>query len=147
MEPKPRKGAAPSSILQRLPNLKLKMVSGADLYEIYHYFLDHFGENDEFMQMGVQTSSPMIEEILTQIARSIFKENVRPPQRSRIIRIPERGFLHGSCIYKGRMASFFYFEDIDSGMAAFLSLQSPDRTEMARFSIRTPGKRATVENN
>jgi hypothetical protein len=147
MEPKPGKGAASSSALQRLPSLKLKMVSGGDLFAIYQYFLDHFGENDEFMQMGVKTRNPMIEQVLTQIARSIFKEKIQPPQRSRIIRIPERGFLHGSCIFKDRIASFFYFEDIDSGMAAFLSPSLSSGTEMARFSIRQLGARSTAENN
>ncbi len=147
MEPKPRKGAASSSVLQRLPNLKLKMVSESDLFAIYHYFFDHFGENDEFMQMGVQTSSLMIEQILTEIARSIFNETIRPPKQSRIIRIPERGFLHGSCIFKDRVASFFYFEDIDSGMAAFLSMSTPGQTEMARFSLQRLGKRSKVESN
>ena len=147
MEPKPRKGAAPSSVLQRLPNLKLKMVSESDLFAIYHYFFDHFGENDEFMQMGVQTSSPMIEQVLTEIARSLFEENIRKPKQSRIIRIPDRGFLHGSCIFRDRMASFFYFEDIDIGMAAFLSMSGAAQTEMARFSIRRIGARSTAERN
>lgn len=55
---------------------------------------------------------------------------------SRIIRIPERWFLHGACLFKDRVASFFYFEDIDSGMAPFLSMSQPGRTEMARFSPR-----------
>lgn len=132
MEPKPRKGAAPSSVLRHLPDLKLNMVSESHLSAVYHYFFDHFGENDESMQMGVQTSSPMLGQVLTEIARSLFEENIRKLKQSRIIRIPDRGFLHGSCIFKDRVASFFYFEDIDIGMAAFL---------------RRLGARSTAETN
>ncbi len=45
------------------------------------------------------------------------------------------------------MASFFYFEDIDSGMAAFLSMSGAAQTEMARFSLRRLGAQSKVENN
>jgi hypothetical protein len=126
--------------LRRLTALKMKMSTGKDFSEIYGYFFDHFGENNEFLTLGKEVSHPLLKMVITQLTSTIFKKKFNPPQHSKFIHLPDQRFLHGSCIFPGVFAVFFYFEDLDSGMAALNRVPSSGRIEYARFSVRTSDK-------
>jgi len=137
MEPTLRKGTTPSSVLQRILTLKFKMGVESDLGVLYRYFVENFGGNDEFLRLGVETRRPQIVHRVTEIAGSIFQDRALSPQRSRTVRILEGHFTHGSLIFQEQVATFFYFEEIDSGLAAFLVPPfASEKRELARFSLR-----------
>jgi hypothetical protein len=137
MEPTLRKGTTPSSVLQRMLTLKLKMGTESDLGGLYRYFVENLGGNDEFLRLGVETRRPQIVQRVTEIAGSIFQERALSLQRSRMVRIVEGRFTHGSLIFQEQVATFFYFEEIDSGLAVFLVPPFVAETkELARFSLR-----------
>ena len=140
-------GPAYYRAMQRLPALKLKMATISDFSAIYNFFFEHFGENPEFLKFGEQIQHPLLEQTLTQIARAIFKTKLSVPREGRFIHLPDQHFVHGTCLFTGIVATFFYFEDIDAGMAAFLSFSQPGKTEMARFSVKQLGKPSPVSNN
>jgi hypothetical protein len=137
MEPTLRKGATPSSVLQRMLTLKLKMGAESDLGGLYRYFVENLGGNDEFLRLGVETRRPQIVQRVTEIAGSIFQERALSLQRSRMVRVVESRFIHGSLIFQEQVATFFYFEEIDSGLAAFLVPPFvSEKRELVRFSLR-----------
>ena len=133
--------------VRRLPALKLKMATESDFSAIYNFFFEHFGENPEFLKFGDHIEHPILEQTLTHIARAIFKTDLPLTTHGRFIHLPDQHFVHGSCLFTGIMAAFFYFEDIDAGMAAFLSMSFTGNTEMARFSIKQLGKSSPVSAN
>ena len=133
--------------VRRLPALKLKMATDSDFSAIYNFFFEHFGENPEFLKFGEQIEHPLLEQTLTHIARAVFKTNLSLPRHAKFIHLPDQHFVHGSCLFTGVLAAFFYFEDIDAGMAAFLSTSLTGNTEMARFSVKQLGKSSPVSAN
>ncbi|MBI3959277.1 MAG: hypothetical protein HY328_10755 [Chloroflexi bacterium] len=133
--------------LRRLPALKLKMATGTDFSAIYHFFFEHFGENPAFMTMGEQTRHPLLEQTLAHIARSVFKTDLSLPSHVRLIHLPDQHFIHGTCLFPKLLATFFYFEDLDAGMAAFVSSSFSGETEVARFSVKQLGKPSPVSTN
>ena len=106
MEPTLRKGTTPSSVLQRMLTLKLKMGTESDLGGLYRYFVENLGGNDEFLRLGVETRRPQIVQRVTEIAGSIFQERALSLQRSRMVRIVEGRFTHGSLIFQEQVATF-----------------------------------------
>lgn len=126
--------------LRKLTALKMKMSTGKDFGEIYKYFFDHFGEKEEFLAMGKEVQHPLLKMVITELTSTIFKKKFNPPQYSKFIHLPDQRFLHGSCIFPGVFAVFFYFEDLDAGMAALNRVPSSGRIEYARFSVRTSDK-------
>jgi len=133
--------------LRRLPALKLKMATGTDFSAIYNFFFEHFGENVVFMKMGEQTRHPLLEQTLAHIARSMFKADISLPSQVRLIHLPDQHFIHGTCLFPKLLATFFYFEDLDAGMAAFASSAFSGETKIARFSVKQPGKPSPVSKN
>ena len=55
--------------LSLLGTLKEKLINNKVLADVQTYFLDHFGENQQFMDLGEEYSDPFLEGILRQVAR------------------------------------------------------------------------------
>jgi hypothetical protein len=47
--------------------------------------------------------------------------------------VKDQPFLHGSCQFAGHLMTFFYFDDITTGLAAVVSLRRPKDTQFIRF--------------
>jgi hypothetical protein len=125
-------------VLRRLPALKMKMATGTDFTAVFHFFFEHFGEKPDFMKLGKKIDHPMLAQVLTHVAGSVFR-NAANIKHSTFLHLPDQHFIHGSCIFEGVMASFFYFEDLDAGMASLMSPGSL-RVQVVRFSIKQMGK-------
>ncbi len=121
--------------LEQLNHLKEQLLNGKDFGEIYTYFLDHFGESEEFMRLGVRVRHPALEAIYTQILGQVFKREIDVKQLL-LSHLPEQGFVHGSGVFQGEMACVIYFEDVNAGLIVITSpFQSKD-TKFIRFSMK-----------
>jgi hypothetical protein len=132
--------------LRRLPALKMKVTTGTNFAAIYNYFFDHFGENPEFMRLGEPSEQPLLEQILTHMANTVYKTQVSLVH-SRFVHLPDQKFIHGSCLLKEGVVTFFYFEDLDAGMAALASPGRSVETRLVRFSVKQMGKVTPASGN
>jgi hypothetical protein len=122
-----------SNNLHMLPLLKKKLVQATEFNKVFHYFFDHFGENREFMALGEAYQSREFESLIGHIAGQLLGTRVVLMQLL-LIHLPKQQFVHGTAQINGRLASFFYFEDIKVGMMALLGPHPDAETKFTRFS-------------
>ena len=132
--------------LALLDELKAKLVHGKDFGAVWEYFLDHFGENKEFLDIGRRRQDEMLEQILAQMTVQIFgKES--PVKDLILVGVPDTPFIHGGCILGGKAASLIYFEDVQVGLLAIVWSFVPTETKLVRFSPRPLVRLATPSVN
>lgn len=121
--------------LAQLETLKQKLLQAREFQEIWAYFMDHFGEDPDFMALGERTRSPFIEAVLSQVGQQIFG---RPVQTAECLltRLPEHQFIHGGCILEGKIGNVLYFEDAQVGLLAVVMSLAPSETRLVRFTGR-----------
>ncbi len=121
--------------LSRLEKLKKMIVSAESFGEPWDYFFDHFGEKPEFMTLGKPAKHPVLEAVVEQLAREIYKgESEVTVTKPMLVELAEQKFVHGSFFVQGRMGVLIFFQDIDMGLMS-LAAQSPEApTLMMRFS-------------
>jgi hypothetical protein len=136
-----------SDNLHMLPLLKQKLVQATEFNKVFHYFFDHFGENREFMSLGQQVRHEELEALIPRIAGEILGTKVIL-MKLMLIHLPKQQFVHGTAVFNGRMASFFYFEDSKVGMMAVLGPSPNAETKFSRFSgmYMPPEKRKPSPN-
>jgi hypothetical protein len=119
--------------LAKLEGLKELTGSSKRFLDIWNYFFDHFGENAEFMSLGVSATNEHIERALKMVATKIFNAEALILD-FRLVHLPEHQFYHGSCIVNDHMGVLFYFVDLHLGMFLLSTPKGPN--QMARFSAR-----------
>jgi len=118
--------------LSKLDTLREKLVGDKDLSVIYTYFLDHFGENEEFMGLGDSVREPFLEQILAQIGGQLWHTDV--VIFGLILKeIPEYKFIHGAGQMNGRLTTVIYFEEIKTGLCVVADSVPRQETKFARF--------------
>lgn len=130
---------------KRLDELKKRLTKGTDFKEIYTYFFDHLGENDKFLSNGERIGHELLEATLTRVAEELLQKAVVFTDFL-AIRVRNEPFVHGSCMMAAHLLTYFYFEDIATGMAAVTGLSQPGKTYCIRFSTelrRPPPKPST----
>ncbi len=121
--------------LSRLATLKAKLLAAQNFGEILGYFLDHFGDHPEFMDLGEPASDEFLEQALAQVAAQLFQKAV-PIRDVRLVRLPEHEFVHGGFLVEGKVGTLIYFEDIHKGLISVAWSLSPPQTKYARFTGR-----------
>ena len=120
--------------LSLLAELKERLIHATEFIKVWEYFLDHFGENPDFIALGERTQNDLVEAIIIQTAKQVHGQDLKP-QESLLTRLPEYQFIHGGCFKKGKMTNVLYFEDIFMG-TLMLCAVGDDNTTAVRFSGR-----------
>lgn len=120
--------------LSRLQTLREKLATAREFGDVWRYFLDHFGEDQAFLDFGEPVRDPFLEGIIAQIGRQMFGEEVTLTDWV-LRRVPGHGFIHGSGDLHGRLAGVLYFEADRAGLLAVIMLNPPE-TKYARFGAR-----------
>jgi len=118
-----------------LQTLKKKLLNDKELAPLYNFFLDHFGENRSFMELGAPVELPLLEAIVAQIAEQMF------PRGGDIVglhltRLADERFVHGAFFKGGRIGGVFFFEDGQTGLVALSDLAPSIEVKYARFSAK-----------
>lgn len=121
--------------MKKFDALKERLANGKDFGAIFSYFLDHFGEDPDFFDLGRQSAGKPIEAFLCAVGQHVLGEAVTQFVGT-FVEIPEVQFIHGPCYMNGRTASAIYFGDVDLGLVAFLPTQRDPLTHFSRFSCR-----------
>ena len=116
-----------------LKTLKEKLMRAKDLSEIMDYFLTHFGEVPEFLDLGAPTQNIRLEALLERVLGQMFDEEVSLVQVL-LVGLPEHRFTHGGCFANGKLVNLFYFDDVHVGLAAVAWSLKTGETKFARFS-------------
>src|SRR5947209_5077707 len=116
--------------LSKLETLKDKLVHGKRFADTFEYFLDHFAEDQEFLELGGRGQCPMLDAILPEAGRQMLGKQVQ--LRGLLLTyLPEHGFFHGAGFLNEFVANVFYFESIHQGLLAVAV--SGRETKFARF--------------
>jgi hypothetical protein len=121
--------------LSKLATLKDLLLNGKEFARTWEYFLDHFGENSEFMDGGERTESALLEAVIAQVGQQLGGKPM-PLKDLLLVKIPAQSFIHGGCVLGNKIANVIYFEDAQSGLIAIPWSASTGETKYARFSTQ-----------
>jgi hypothetical protein len=119
--------------LERMAELKDKLIHGAKFADVMSFFLAHFGNDPAFIRLGALTRHAFLEGVLGEIGRQMFGRPT-PPSDLLLTRLPEWHFIHGGCFFNGRVANVLYFEDVAVGLLAVAPFSPAEETRLARFT-------------
>lgn len=127
--------------LSKLDELKRRLVHEKDFMKTWGFFLDEFATDLAFIDLGEAARDEAIETTIARIALQMFPRDGNITQ-TRLIRLPDRQFVHGNVIVAGRAGGMFYFEDVRVGLVAVSEMFPSDETKFARFTTmpQKPGK-------
>jgi hypothetical protein len=132
--------------LSLLETLKQKLTTAKEFTPVFTYFLDHFGENPDFIALGERADSPFLEGVLAQIGKELFGKEVRV-EDVLLTRLAEQQFIHGACSLGGRLANVLYFEDVRMGLLVVIMSFGSSDTKLVRFTGKLlPGAPAPSAN-
>jgi hypothetical protein len=133
--------------IKRLEELKVKLVTATDFFEVFNYFFDHFGENEDFMDRGVRKHNDYIQQVLVASAQQVLKTSKVVTHHPLMIYVKEQRFYHGAIWFNQILANFFYFEDINAGLMALAQVTGSSETAVIRFSLDEIGKKREPSRN
>jgi len=120
------------NIDKNLKELKTMLVTGKTFGDTFSSFMD-ISEQPGFFSFGDKSQNPILEKIIETVLEQYFKTDVKVSHLL-IVEIKEHDFFHGPFFANGRMASFFFFEDIDVGMISIVMNPGTSETSFLRFS-------------
>jgi hypothetical protein len=136
--------------LNRLHDLKEKLVNGKNFSEIWHFYMDHFADHQEFVELGEPAQSKRVEAAIAAACQKMLsippkkgfgdpaKLNTPKIAKFFLIKIPEYQLFHGPVQVGKRMGGMFYFEDIKTGLLAVPSQANIEEIQYSRFSEPFP---------
>lgn len=120
-----------------LTELKTQMKTAESLSTVYHYFLDHFGENPVFMKQGEPYQSDFLMKIIAMIGGQLFHTEEIVINDFRLIHLPGQSFIHGGGFINGNLANVLYAEDLDVGVLAVPDPKNTVNINYVRFSPKS----------
>ncbi len=131
--------------LVRFRELKRKLLHDKELPPVWAFFLDHFGENIEFMQLGERTENEFLYSLIATVGKQLFGTVI--VSRICLARLPEHQFIHGGFTMGGRVGGLIYFEDVEVGLLAVSDIPPGIETKYVRFSPQPLRKQAMPSPN
>src|SRR5271154_2520074 len=97
--------------LARLEKLKHIVATCKDLTAAFDYFMDHFGENDEFLDLGKPKPHPFLQQLISTVGGQMFGAKVVVASLL-LIKVPGTQFIHGAGRLNRLPVTVIYFDDI-----------------------------------
>lgn len=110
------------------------MLDGNDYESAVSYFLEEFASDAKFVQESVTAEVAGLLPVLTLVANQALGE-VHEIKEVKIFHSSGYNFYHGNGAVGGRALLFFYFDDLDTGIAAFIP-GPHGGMEVARFQMK-----------
>ena len=121
--------------LSLLNTLKKKMNEAKVFSEVWEYFLDNFGEKDEFHKVGQRWPlDPNLIMAINESAKALGMGSLRL-EKTILVGIPEYGFVHGGTFIDRYPTSILYFPAINKGMLSISMINKGEfETKFVRFT-------------
>ncbi|BDA66065.1 hypothetical protein CAL7716_002310 [Calothrix sp. PCC 7716] len=117
--------------LDRLQELKQKLTNDTDFSKIWLFYMDHFADHPEFIEVGGRVHNEHLDTVVRTTSQEMFGKKVKI-NHDLTIYIPEHKFFHGPFQAGGRIGGFIYFEDVKVGLIAVSADHPP--TGMVKYS-------------
>jgi hypothetical protein len=114
----------------RFPQLKQKVLQGADFSDTWTFYMDHFADLPEFTDLGEPKECAFLEAAVPKICQQMFKSARRIEMMP--IYIAEYQFFHSPLQVDRRIGGVIYFEDVKVGLLAVSDTFPP--TDLVRYS-------------
>lgn len=126
---------ASQDLPRHLAILRERMLHPTDYELAVNYFLEEFAGDEGFLRGSEPDHAPHLLALLTHVASKAIG---RPAEfdRSRLLLVPQHRFYHGNAAVAGRVALFFYFQEVDTGVLALIP-GTRGAMEVARFRLTT----------
>lgn len=119
---------------KRWQELKQILANEADLSKIWLFYMDHFGDHPQFIELGQPVRNAYIDEVIKKTCQELFGKNVKITD-SLLIHIPRQQFFHGPFQANGRIGGVIFFEDIKVGLMSVSAKFPPnDEVKYSRFT-------------
>lgn len=125
--------AASQNLSHHLEVLRAKLLHPTDYELALSYFLEEFAGDTAFVRQSLKYPAPHLFAVLGRVAKRVLEEAPKV-ENFQALRLAEFKFVHGSAMASGRVALFFYFEELDTGLIA-LTPGAKGGTEVARFRL------------
>lgn len=113
------------------------------------YFMEHFGENPEFMNMGTRTSVPMMTNVLGELCKRHFQTDEVKLIGLQVINVPKYKMLHGYVMVNEYLLIFFYCKNISKGLVSMTPMPPTPNSVVHyfRFSSVSDSEGGPVPDN
>jgi hypothetical protein len=123
--------------IERLQELKQKMINDKDLSQIWLFYMDHFADHQAFTELGKPAHNDYLDVVLQKTCQQMFGKAITITNLF-LIYIAEYQFFHGPFQVEGRIGGVIFFEDIKVGLLAVSSEFPPtNAVNYSRFSEPT----------
>jgi hypothetical protein len=127
--------------LDRLQELKQKLMQETDFSEIWSFYMDEFADRSEFTDIGEPIANSFLEAVIPKICQKMFAREIAVTHLL-IISLAEHQFFHAPFLVEGRIGGVIYFADVNMGLLAVSADVPPtDQVKYSRFSrpfMQTP---------
>jgi hypothetical protein len=123
--------------IDRLKELRRKLVIDKDLSEVWEFYMDHFADHEAFTDLGERADHEFIDAVLKNVCGQLFGARARIDDFL-LISIADYDFFHGPFMVEGRIGGIIYFEDVNFGLIAVSESPGSNMVKYSRFS--TPMK-------
>lgn len=120
--------------IERLQELKQKLINEKDLSQIWLFYMDHFADHHKFTELGKPAHNDYLDIVLQKTCQQMFGKATTITNFF-LIYIAEYQFFHGPFQVEGRIGGVIFFEDIKIGLLAVSAEFPPtDAVNYSRFS-------------
>ena len=118
--------------LALLQQLRQELLHEEKLSRIWTFFMDHFGDKEEFTAIGEEVVTPSWKR---SSPRSVSNSLARTGRSVDLLlgRVAEQHFIHGGFALGGRLGTVIYFEDEKMGLLAVTDRPPAIEAKFARF--------------
>jgi hypothetical protein len=124
---------ASTDLPQRLGILRERMQHPTDYEKAFHYFIEVFGSDKEFIALGEPERPQVLVSVLETIAGRMLSETITLENLC-LSAVPGHGFHHGSASATGRAVVVFYFDTPNLGLLVMIPGMR-GAAEFARFRL------------
>ncbi len=124
---------ASTDLIRHLKVLQERLLHPTDYEKAFHYFIEEFGGDLKFIQLGEPETLPLLAAIIDRIASAALGKPVKV-ERFKLSSVPGHGFHHGSASADGRAVVVFFFEAVNKGLMTIIP-GARGAAEFARFAL------------
>jgi hypothetical protein len=125
--------ALPLSMI--LADLKQSTQSATDLQVPWDRFHDDFAAVPAFTQQGAPEGNDRIERALVAATKKVLGGAEHALRDGHFVRLPRHNFWHGTCEVGPRTLIFYFYDDINVGIAGLFRSFDDPRVTLVRISV------------
>jgi hypothetical protein len=118
----------------KLAVLEQKLLHPDDWDQAMSYFFDHFGTEQEFLQMSKKTRLPIILTMMGEIGKQLFHKETLTLVNPMMFKVREYNIIHGTCVIEDRLFTFVYLMNIHKGVFSIANLETNKVEHCSRVS-------------